>query len=612
MKKVTFCKVTFCFLLALVISVLSFNTAHTFSYLTDDFNFEYSTNGTRGGTTLGSCITCHGDGGYGSINLYGDALIGAGVLSDSVAAFRAVQIDDSDGDGVTNIDEILSGTFPGDPSSVPDTPANNSPVADAGPDQTVSVDDLVILDGSNSSDADGDALSFSWSFVSRPAGSWAALSDPASVNPDFTVDLPGTYEVQLVVHDGVADSAPDIVSISTLNSAPIADAGLDQSPVVGETVTLDGSSSSDADGDSLSFSWSFVTRPAGSSALLSDTTASQPTFTVDMAGSFIVRLIVNDGMVDSQADTVTISTENSAPVANAGNAQTVDVGARATLDGSASSDVDGDLLNFSWSFMSLPEGSQAVLSDPTAVMPSFLVDLPGTYVVQLIVNDGWVGSTPDTVSITTENSAPSASAGPNKTVPVGSTVLLDGSTSSDPDGNQLKYSWSLVSIPPESAATLSDPTDVAPSFYVDSPGTYVAQLMVSDGLLESIPDTVTISTDNSAPTAEAGKRMRARIGDTVTLNGSNSSDLDGDPLNFSWSFVSLPEGSTANLSDPAASMPYFVADLPGVYIVQLIVNDGTVDSAPDNCIIRVRSGGKPYRDGKPGKGNGSGNNSEPN
>jgi F0F1-type ATP synthase epsilon subunit len=402
-----------------------------------------------------------------------------------------------------------------------------------------------------------------------------------------------------------------MVSISTLNSAPIADAGLDQSPVIGETVTLDGSNSSDADGDTLSSSWSFVARPAESAALLSDTTASQPTFTVDMAGSYIVQLIVNDGVVDSQPDTVTISTENSAPVANAGNAQTVDIGATATLDGSASSDVDGDLLNFSWSFMSLPEGSQAVLSDPTAAMPSLLVDLPGTYVVQLIVNDGWGDSTPDTVSITTENSAPSASAGPNQTVTVGSTVLLDGSASSDPDGDQLTYSWSLVSFPPESAATLSDLTDVAPSFYVDYPGTYVVQLIVSDGLLESIPDTVTISTGHSAPTADAGKRMRARIGDTVTLSGSNSSDLDGDSLNFSWSFVSLPEGSTANLSDPAAGMPDFVADLPGVYIVQLIVNDGTVDSVPDSCTIRVRRGGKPHRDNKPGKGDGSGNNSEP-
>ena len=105
--------------------------------------------------------------------------------------------------------------------------------------------------------------------------------------------------------------------------------------------------------------------------------------------------------------------------------------------------------------------------------------------------------------------------------------------------------------------------------------------------------------------------MRARIGDTVTLNGSNSSDLDGDPLNFSWSFVSLPEGSTANLSDPASRIPYFVADLAGVYIVQLIVNDGTKDSEPNNCTIRVRRGGKPDRDGKPGNSNDGKNNSAP-
>ena len=84
-------------------------------------------------------------------------------------------------------------------------------------------------------------MTFNWSLTSIPSGSAAALSDPTAVNPGFVVDVPGTYVVQLIVHDGKVDSAPDTVTIGTNNSVPLADAGADQTVAVGETVTLDGS-----------------------------------------------------------------------------------------------------------------------------------------------------------------------------------------------------------------------------------------------------------------------------------------------------------------------------------------------------------------------------------
>lgn len=91
---------------------------------------------------------------------------------------------------------------------------NQTPVANAGPDQTVSVDDTVTLDGSGSSDADGDPLTYQWLFVSQPEGSAASLSDLSAVNPAFVVDVAGTYVVQLIVNDGTVDSDPDTVTIA--------------------------------------------------------------------------------------------------------------------------------------------------------------------------------------------------------------------------------------------------------------------------------------------------------------------------------------------------------------------------------------------------------------
>jgi hypothetical protein len=466
--------------------------------------------------------------------------------------------------------------------------------------------DKVTLDGSGSHDVDGNQLTIAWSFVSVPEGSSATLSNPTVVNPNFVVDLPGTYVVQLTVNDGMLDSAPDTVTISMQNSVPVADAGPDQSVLVGDTVTLDGSGSHDVDGDQLTIAWSFVSIPAGSSATLSNSTGVNPTFDVDLPGTYVVQLTVNDGMLDSAPDTVTISTQNTAPVANAGPDQSVFVGDTVTLDGSGSSDPDGDALTFTWSFVSRPAGSGATLADATAVQPSFSVDLPGTYVAQLIVKDAALHIASNTVTISTENSAPVADAGAAQTPHAGETVTLDGSGSQDADGDPLTFVWSFVSVPTGSAATLSDPTAVNPTFVADVLGDYVIQLIVNDSKLDSPADTVSISTGNSAPVAEAGKRQRARVGDTITLDGSQSTDSDGDLLTFSWSFASRPEGSIAKLSDPAspAATFAFVPDFPGTYVVQLIVNDGTLNSDPDTCIVKVR---KQNKNG--GKGGGKSNTS---
>jgi hypothetical protein len=380
------------------------------------------------------------------------------------------------------------------------------------------------------------------------------------------------------------------------NVAPISNAGPNQTVTTATTVTLNGSGSSDADGNTLTYLWSFVSIPAGSGATLTSPTTVRPTFLADRTGQYIVQLIVNDGVVSSTPARVTITTTpgNTAPVANAGPDQTVQVGALVTLNGSGSSDVDGNPLTYQWTFMAQPPGSTAQLLNPTSVMPTFVANVAGQYVIKLLVNDGNVTSAQDTVTVTTTggNTAPVANAGPDQSVAMNTTVTLNGSGSNDADKNPLTYDWSFVSIPPGSAATLSNPTAVGPSFVTDKAGPYVAQLIVNDGTVNSTPDTITITvaTGNTAPVANAGPDQTVAVNASVILDGNASTDADRNALTYQWALTSKPAGSAATLANPGTAMPRLTADVAGQYIGQLIVNDGTVNSAPDTVIVTAGAG----------------------
>ncbi|MCG3111317.1 MAG: PKD domain-containing protein [Candidatus Manganitrophus sp. SB1] len=471
---------------------------------------------------------------------------------------------------------------------------NRAPIAHAGPDQNVVTGSLVTLDGSLSSDPDGEMLTYQWTMTEKPAGSAAALSASGAVRPTFTADVDGTYRISLVVNDGMLNSpADEVVIIATRpNTPPTANAGPDQQVTAGALVTLDGSTSFDPDGDLITYHWEFISRPAGSAAVFSSPTAVRPTFTADLPGVYTVRLIVNDGQADSPPDemVVTAAPPNNPPVAHAGPDQSVATGSLVTLDGSGSSDPDGDPLTYDWRFVSLPTGSTAVLADSTTVSPAFTADLSGEYVIQLIVSDGIVQSAVDIVVVVAAipNAAPTANAGPDQTVQKGNVVTLNGSGSFDPDGDALTYLWNFVSIPAGSGATLTHPATVSPTFTADRSGDYVIRLIVNDGLADSPPDSLVVISVNDPPVADAGADQFGRVGDPVQLNGSGSHDANNDSLTYLWTIFSAPSGSTAALVAPTTSTPTLTPDLPGIYLIHLVVNDGEADSLPDEMALDAR------------------------
>lgn len=385
----------------------------------------------------------------------------------------------------------------------------------------------------------------------------------------------------------------EIYVINEPEIPPVADAGPDHTVHPPAKAQLDGSRSTDKDGDvPLSYAWTLKSKPPGSGAVLSKPDKVNPTFEVDRLGEYVVTLVVTDSVgFSSDPDEVIISTSNSAPIARAGGPQKVHLGKTVILDGSKSSDPDDDPITYSWELLSNPPGSNARLSDDHTPNPTFTPDVPGDYAIQLVVVDQWgFKSSPDRVTLDTFNTKPIAEAGEDQSVlVVGSDVKLNGKQSRDPDDDPISYEWAMNSKPTGSKAALSNSLSEAPSFVADVHGTYIIQLVVRDQWVASDPDTVTVGFDNIAPVANAGNNLSVQAGEEVHLDGRGSSDANNDPLTFAWSIVNSPVGSTAALVNPDKAQASYVPDLPGTYIVSLVVDDGLLKSAASNVTIEATS-----------------------
>lgn len=294
------------------------------------------------------------------------------------------------------------------------------------------------------------------------------------------------------------------------NAVPTARAGGPQSVLIGATVQLDGTASTDPEGGTLTYAWRLLAQPFGSSATLSAGTSPRPTFVADTAGSYTVSLVVNDGSSSSFASNVVITAAlgNVAPVARAGSVPGAVPGSTVTLSGEASSDANGDVLSYLWT-LSSPAGSAATLSSTTTETSSFVPDVVGRYVATLVVRDGVLDSAPSTVTISVSNAnlPPVARAGAAQTVAFGSRVRLDGRASTDPNGDALGFQWSLTSRPAGSTAALGNRTAPELDFVADVIGIYVVSLVVSDGLGASADATVTITATEPVPALAPGSGL---------------------------------------------------------------------------------------------------------
>jgi len=513
-----------------------------------------------------------------------------------------------------------------------DPATNRAPVADAGVDRSGVTGTAVQLDASASSDPDGDALSYAWAPVSGPA---ATLTGPTTAKPSFVPGSEGTYEFEVTVSDGKLSATDRVVVTVAPDQPPVADAGADASVLAGQAVTLDGTGSSDPNGSALGYAWSQVGSTPATVSLTGATTA-RPTFTPSTPGTYTFSLVVSDGKLSSPADTVKV-------VVGAAPAASTNLAGRATVTASSQNTstsqtavkaVDGSTagypgdytrewatvggragswLKLAWATPVLVDkvvlydrpntsdritGGTLSFSDGTSVATGSLVNagtattitFPARTVTSLQLTIGTVSSATQNVGLAeievwgwnALNRAPVSDAGDDASALAGAAFTLDGSGSSDPDGDALTYAWTQVGPP---AVSLTGAGTAKPSFTPTTPGDHTFELVVSDGKLSST-DTVVVSVaQNQPPVADAGADLAGHTGKTVTLDGSGSSDPNGAALTYAWTQVGATPASVT-LSGANSVAPTFVPAQAGTYTFRLTVGDGTT-SATDTVDVVV-------------------------
>lgn len=469
-----------------------------------------------------------------------------------------------------------------DDTSVLVRTTNTAPVVDAGPDQDLDEGLPVILLGT-ATDADGVVVDTTWIQL---AGPQVSLADADTLSPSFMApEVSGrvTLLFRLLVtdEDGAVGHDEVEVEVSSVNEAPVVNAGLDQVVLEQTTVSLSGTAV-DSDGSVASTLW---VQTGGPLVTLDDATALATTFQAPATGisrdvSFRLEAVDDEGALGADHVSIRIDTANTPPEVDAGPDQAVMEGDVVTLTGAVSD--DGTVASHRWVQVA---GPAAPLDDSTALTASFTA--PGApavvvvgYRLEATDDDGATASDTVYVTVTPINATPVVEAGPAQTVDEGDVVVLAG-VASDVDGAIASVQWTQLSGPP---VVFTDATVLDASF--EAPGVAVATSVVllltatdDDGASAYDSVTITVRSLNAAPVADAGLDQQVLEDAEVRLLGV-ATDADGVIVRTTWTQVG---GTLVSLSDASELQPTFTAPLspvPSRLTFELEVEDdeGITDS----------------------------------
>jgi predicted secreted protein len=369
----------------------------------------------------------------------------------------------------------------------PTASGNQSPVANAGTDKTLTLPtNSTTLTGSGT-DADGTIASYAWTRVSGPTTFTLGTANAATTTLSNLVA--GTYVFRLTVTDNAGATSTDDVTVTVnaaANLSPSANAGSDITltlPVNSTTLTGSGT---DPDGTIASYAWARVSGPA--TFTLGTANAATTTLSNLVAGTYVFRLTVTDNGGATATDNVTVIVNastpgNQAPTANAGADITITLPVNSTTLNGSGTDPDGTIASYAWARVSGP--ATFTLGTANAVTTTISNLVAGVYVFRLTVTDNSGTAAIDNVTVTVNNAATAGNQAPVArtgtdivmTSPINSTEL-SGANSTDPDGVITAYEWTQVSGPSQIAIVNRLSADVSIDALLI--GEYIFSLKVTD------------------------------------------------------------------------------------------------------------------------------------
>ncbi|MBI3185632.1 MAG: hypothetical protein HYZ28_26130 [Myxococcales bacterium] len=503
---------------------------------------------------------------------------------------------DKDGDGLSNRDEYKRGTNPGSADSDGDGYSDGEEVRD-GFDPLDPLDHKPVLVAGSAVTSDPGLLKLFSTLSGRGSCSvsWTQNAGPAvvlrggnSTTPSFVGRAADTYRFTGVADCNGLQSDPAELVATIRNVAPREVAIAPSAIHAGKSFQLEGGFSWDANGGAPSLEWDQLLGPA----LLGTTLSPAASVHAKQPGLLSFQLTATDpaGLsASSEMPVVVVNSGQQAPTALAVTPVFAAEGQTVALDASDSVGPNGNL-QFAWTQVGGPTVS---LSGSGTSRPSFVAPKPGRYDLQVVASAGGFSSPPDKVSVFVSKAKlalPVASAGSLLSGLVGVPLELDGRASTAAGSDPLKYRWRQVYGP---AVGLTDADRAVATVVPFAAGTSVFELTVFETGAESIPVFVRVDADaagDARPVARATAPSVATVNKQVELDGTTSSDADGALLGYRWRQVS---GPWVGIDDWDDALARFEPRTPGVYVFELVVDDGKVRSAPATVGVTVfpKSGG---------------------
>ncbi|UCF30634.1 MAG: PKD domain-containing protein, partial [bacterium] len=442
------------------------------------------------------------------------------------------------------------------------TVANVAPTAKAGDDQEVDEGQAVALLGDQDDPGTGDTHSYLWDFGdSSPA---STSRNPIHVYADNNGG--GLYTVTLTVTDDEGEADTDTLVVTVNNVPPSVGISLAGPAYRNQEASFAGSFTDPAGpaDEPYVFLWDF-----GDGAT---STSQNPTHTFTAFGDYRVTLTVTDKDSDFGAYASTVTVANRNPVADPRvNQGTIAEGSSASFTGSFSDPDVGDTHTFLWDFGDSSPTSTS--RNPTHIFADN--DADGLYTVTFTVTDSGSGQGTGTLTVTVNNIPPTANAGSAAPVDEGSPVSFAG-VGNDVGSDTLSFRWKF-------GDGNSTEGTLSPIHTYEDNGSYTVELTVSDDDGAASSDTLTVTVNNVAPTAEAlGDPTVAK--DVAASFAASFTDPAGpadDPYTFLWDFG---DGTATSTSQN----PTHTYTTEGIFTVTLTVTDDDSDpSIADTLTVTV-------------------------